>query len=170
MRPRIFVLHIRQIIKIGIGIVVGLILLFTMLYMFLGREDASAAALLSDEDTYAHKSTSLFSPGTFRGYINLNYEDAVLYVTVSESEITSIELVPLTENQALMYPLLEVTLKNMSEVIIENQNLVVEKEAANAATSLVLLEAIRSAVTKAVNSPSFTYPSYHQTLQEVPEL
>ena len=168
MRPRIFVLHIRQIIKIGIGIVVGLILLFTMLYIFLGGGGETGTVSAENTEAYEHKAASLFSPGVFRGYVHLNYEDAVVYVTVSESEIISIELEALTENQALLYPLLKTTLENMAHTIIQNQNLVVEKDHTNTATTLVLLEAIREAVTSAVNTPSFTYP--YQTLQEGPEL
>ncbi|MCL1925015.1 MAG: hypothetical protein FWF50_05465 [Defluviitaleaceae bacterium] len=162
MRPKIFVLHIRQIIKLGIAVVIGLILIFTLLYMFLGRGGETMPAVYNIEG-YEHKQAGSFSPGSFTAYVPLNYQNAYVVVTVSENEITNIELAPLTENQVIFYPLLEITLENISEYILENQTLTFENDIYAQTTSRVLINAIARAITEAMNT-SATY------LQEVPEL
>jgi len=148
MRPKIFVLHIRQIIKLGIITVVGLILIFTLMYVFLGGSDENAPAVYN---SYEHKEIGVFSPGTFRAYVPLNYEDARVYVTVSEDEIKSIELAPLTENQKMLYPLLEGVLDDIATYVLENQSLLVESEIYTQVTSEVLVNAIARAITEAMN-------------------
>jgi len=165
MRPKIFVLHIRQIIKLGIAVVIGLILIFTLLYMFLGRTGDTMPAVYNIE-AYEHKQSGSFSPGSFTAYVPLNYQNAYVIVTVSENEITNIELSPLTENQAIFYPLLESTLEDITEYILQNQSLTFENEIYVQTTSRVLMNAIARAITEAMNNNEET-TSY---LQEVPEL
>ena len=148
MRPKIFVLHIRQIIKLGIISVIGLILIFTLMYVFLGRSDENAQEVYNSAE---HKAIGIFSPGTFRAYVPLNYKNARVYVTVSEDEIKSIELAPLTENQKVFYPLLEDVLSNVATYVLENQSLLVESEIYTKVTSEVLVNAIARAITEAMN-------------------
>ena len=147
MRPKIFVLHIRQIIKMGIITVIGLILIFTLMYVFLGRNEESVQEA---SNSYDHKSVGVFSPGIFRAYVPLNYKNAHVYVTVSEDEIKNIELAPLTENQKVLYPLLEEVLNDVATYVLENQSLLVESEIYTRVTSEVLVNAIARAITEAM--------------------
>lgn len=129
---KILVLHIRQIVKgllVGVGLV---LLLFLILIFFFGNNES--------------QTSRVFNPGTYTAYINLNYKPATLEVTVTEDEITSIILTPLSDNQEVFYPLLTPTALEIVEDILMTQNLEINATYENAATSKVVVNAISRAL------------------------
>jgi len=135
---RIFVFHVRQIIKASAFVVVGLIALASLLYFIVARDSVGSTA-------YAEE-PGLFVPGTYHAEVLLGYKHANVAVTVTEDEITSIVLEELTQNQEILYPLLRPTMYGIAQEIIENQNLYISSNFENAVTSQVLMNAIARAL------------------------
>ena len=73
-----------------------------------------------------------------------------MQVTVDSNHINSIERVNLSESTAAMYPLMEPALEELASQIYEKQSLEdITYEDDNKYTSMLLLEAIKSALAKA---------------------
>ena len=132
---KILVLHIRQIIKAALFITGIVLLLFILMFFFLGRDSATQ---------------SVFNPGTYTAQITLNYKPAQIEVTVTEDEITNIVLNPLSENQEIFYPLLMSTTEAIAGEIIENQSLSIVSSYENITTSKVVINAISRALEMAM--------------------
>ena len=82
--------------------------------------------------------------------IELNDNTFDVQVTVDSNHINSIELVNLSESTAAMYPLMEPALEELASQIYEKQSLEdITYEDDNKYTSMLLLEAIKSALAKA---------------------
>ena len=143
-RPRIFVFHIKQIIKASAFIIIGLLVLVSLVYFFFQRDDGSVP--VARYDNY-----QLFLPGTYRAKVTLSYRPVYVEVTVTEDEITRILLEPLSENQEVFYPLLSPTMDNIAQEIIYSQSLNVTSTYENATTSRVLVNAISRALYEARN-------------------
>lgn len=141
-KPRIFVLHLRQIVKLGALAIVGFLLIVTMIFFF-ARGDSNQTA-----STYTYEQIA-FEPGTYRSRVYLSYKPAYLAVTVTEDEIVSISLEPLTANQELLYPLLTPTVEKLAWEIVETQKLDVSSTIDNSATSHVIVSAVERALEEA---------------------
>ena len=89
-------------------------------------------------------------PGVYTTAIELNDNTFDVQVTVDSSHINSIELINLSESTAAMYPLMEPALEELASQIYEKQSLEdITYEDDNKYTSMLLLEAIKSALAKA---------------------
>ena len=140
-KPKIFVLHIRQIVKATAILAVGIIMLVSLIYFF-ARSDQGSTAM-------AEYPYSMFVPGTYRAKIYLSYRPVFLEVTVTEDEIIGISLEPLTQNQEMFYPLLRPTVENVTREILYSQNLDVASNYENAVTSQVVVSAVYRALGEA---------------------
>lgn len=144
MGPKIFVFHVSQIIKIATFVVIGLIVLFSLIFYFASRSESTPS--VDAGSLYPH---TQFTPGTYRSRIHLNYLPLFVEVTVSEDAITEIVFEELTENQMAFYPLLEPTMARISQAILENQDLSVTSTTDDAVTSQLIFSAIYRAVGEA---------------------
>ena len=94
--------------------------------------------------------TGQYLPGVYSTAIELNDNTFDVQVTVDSNHINSIELVNLSESTAAMYPLMEPALEELASQIYEKQSLEdITYEDDNKYTSMLLLEAIKSALAKA---------------------
>ena len=94
--------------------------------------------------------TGQYLPGVYTTAIELNDNTFDVQVTVDSSHINSIELINLSESTAAMYPLMEPALEELASQIYEKQSLEdITYEDDNKYTSMLLLEAIKSALAKA---------------------
>ena len=110
--------------------------------MFSGKDKKDTAAKPAEE--------TLYIPGVYTSTIQLNDNSFDVQVTVDANHINSIELVNLSETATVMYPLMEPTLEDIAEQIYLSQstdNITYSDE--NKYTSMLLLEAIQSAIAKA---------------------
>ena len=140
-KPKIFVLHIRQIVKASIFAIIGFLVLLAIVYFFSPNDSPRA------EVTYTQETG--FIPGTYRSKVYLSYQPAFVEVTVNESEIISVSLYPLTQNQKLFYPLLTPTMESLASEILYNQTLDFASTYENRATSVMLLSAVYDAINQA---------------------
>ena len=143
-KTRIVVLHMKEVIYTAIFLVLGLLMIVLLLIMFgPSKETASSVQTTS-------ALTGQYLPGVYTTAIELNDNTFDVQVTVDSSHINSIELINLSESTAAMYPLMEPALEELASQIYEKQSLEdITYEDDNKYTSMLLLEAIKSALAKA---------------------
>ena len=138
-KTRIVVLHMKEVIYTAIFLLLGLLMIILLLIMFGPSKDKETSAL-----------TGQYLPGVYSTAIELNDNTFDVQVTVDSNHINSIELVNLSESTAAMYPLMEPALEELASQIYEKQSLEdITYEDDNKYTSMLLLEAIKSALAKA---------------------
>jgi len=136
---KFIVLQLRELIKGGIFAVIGLIFIIMLVYFFIPKNSN-----VNDE------SSVLFTPGTYSSEISLhNTPNFNLEVTVTENEIISVRFVDLTDTHTTFYPLLEPTMNELSEAVLDRQTTNITPPEGNELTGMVLLHAIDTALVKA---------------------
>lgn len=130
----------KEIIYTAIFIGLGILLITLFLIMFRPGKDSVATS-----------SDSLsFVPGVYTSSIVLGSQHVNVEVTVDADHINSISLVPLSDSVATMYPLMQPTLNNLAEQILENQSTEDLSYASETHyTSTALINAIELALDKA---------------------
>ncbi len=140
-KTKIVVLHLKELVYTAIFATLGILLIILLVFMFLPNG--------KDKGT---KETMTYTAGVYTSSIQLNDNAIDVEVVVDESHINSISLVNLDETTAAMYPLMQPALDNLSQQIYEKQSLEdISYEDDNQYTSMVLLNAIESALDKAAN-------------------
>lgn len=149
----------KELIYTGIFAALGILFIVLLVIMFLpDKEQADGTGTtpptVSDGnitgDAASVSSESLYIPGIYTTELVLGGNTIDVEVIVSQEAISSIRLVDLNESVTTMYPLLEPTLESICEQVYETQSLEnIEYGAESKYTSLVLLEAIRTALDKA---------------------
>ncbi len=145
-KTKIVVLHMKEVIYTAIFLVLAILMIALLVIMFgPGSEKetaATATAQTSEPDRYV--------AGVYTTAIELGENSFDVQVTVDTNHINSIELVNLSETTTAMYPLMEPTLESLASQIYASQsteNITYEDD--NKYTSMLLLEAIKSALAKA---------------------
>ncbi len=138
-KTKIVVLHTKEIIYTGIFVVLAAVLAVLLFLMFGKNKNANPAS-----------ADAIYHAGVYTSPITLNDNTFDVEVTVDENHINSISLVNLSETTTAMYPLVEPALDALSNQIYATQsteNITYSEE--NKYTSMLLLEAINSALNKA---------------------
>ena len=141
-KTNIVVLHMKEVVYTAIFLVLAILMIILVFVMFSGKDKKDTAAKPAEE--------TLYIPGVYTSTIQLNDNSFDVQVTVDANHINSIELVNLSETATVMYPLMEPTLEDIAEQIYLSQstdNITYSDE--NKYTSMLLLEAIQSAIAKA---------------------
>lgn len=157
-KTKIVVLHMKELIYTGIFAALGILFIVLLVIMFLPDDKqtddtGNIPPTVSDGNLsgdISASSESLYIPGIYTTELMLGGNSIDVEVIVSQEAISSIRLVDLSESVTTMYPLLEPTLESICTQVYENQSLEnIEYGAESKYTSLVLLEAIRTALDKA---------------------
>ena len=138
-KTKIVVLHTKEVIYTGIFVVLAVVLAVLLFLMFGKNKNADPAS-----------ADAIYHAGVYTSPITLNDNTFDVEVTVDENHINSIFLVNLSETTTAMYPLVEPALDALSDQIYTSQsteNITYSEE--NKYTSMLLLEAIDSALEKA---------------------
>ncbi len=135
---RIIVIQLKELIMTILFSVLGVILLGILIYIFVPK------------DKIVEESSNTYIPGKYISSIILGDKSVEIEVVVSEKEISSINFLNLDEQQKIFYPLVQPTMANISQKIIDNQSLDVEISSNSEATSSMLLNAIKDAINKAI--------------------
>lgn len=97
--------------------------------------------------------TMKYVAGVYSSSLVINDNTIDVEVVVDEDHINSIRLVNLSEAVTTMYPLMQPALEDLTDQIITNQSLEgVTYSEDNKYTSMVLLDAIQTALEKAIPS------------------
>ena len=138
-KTKIVVLHTKEVIYTGIFVVLAVVLAVLLFLMFGKNKNANPAS-----------ADAIYHAGVYTSPITLNDNTFDVEVKVDENHINSISLVNLSETTTAMYPLVEPALDALSDQIYTSQsteNITYSEE--NKYTSMLLLEAIDSALEKA---------------------
>ena len=138
-KTRIVVLHMREVIYTAIFAALAILLILLLVFMFRsGKEDSAA------------QETMKYVSGVYTSSIVLNNQTMDLKVVVDDNRINAISLDNLDETAATMYPLMQPALDHISQQIYEKQSTEnITYEEANQYTSVVLLNAIKNALSRA---------------------
>lgn len=138
-KTKIVVLHLKEVVYTAIFAILGILLILLLIFMF-----------LPDDKEKVTEETMKYTAGVYTSSIQLNDNAIDVEVAVDEKHINSITLVNLDEATAAMYPLMQPTLDNLTQQIYEKQSLDnISYGDDNQYTSMVLLNAIQSALDKA---------------------
>ena len=141
-KTRIWVFHMKELIYTAVFIVLGIFLLLLMIFMFSGSPEQEATAEVP----------SRYTAGVYTASMILGGNSVEIAVTVDEDYISSIEFRQLDETVSAMYPLMEPSLESLSEQICASQSLEnISYSEDSQYTSLMLLSAIQTALSKAEN-------------------
>jgi uncharacterized protein with FMN-binding domain len=132
---RIFVLHKKDLIRIGAIALAAIILLIAALIFMLPGKSA---------DT--HGPGARFIPGTYSSRIILYDEPLHVRVTVSENEILSIYMTDMAEVQRVFYPLFEPRMADLAEEVLRHQSAYITPQTDYPVTTAILQEAVRTAL------------------------
>lgn len=144
-KTKIVVLHMKEVIYTAIFLLLALILGILVFFMFgPGKPSAKTTA-----------SSGKYIAGVYRTAIELNDNTFDVEVTVDADKIQSIRLNNLSESTAAMFPLMEPALESLASQIYTKQSLDnIEYSSDQKYTSMMLLDAIESALEKARNKTS----------------
>lgn len=138
-KTRIVVLHMREVIYTAIFAALAILLILLLVFMFRSGKKDSAA-----------QETMKYVSGVYTSSIVLNNQTMDLKVVVDDNRINAISLDNLDETAATMYPLMQPALDHISQQIYEKQSTEdITYEEANQYTSVVLLNAIKDALSRA---------------------
>lgn len=138
-KTKIVVLHMKELIYTLIFVGLGILLVILLLFMFLPREKDGESV-----------ETMQYVAGVYSSSILCGDSTVDVQVIVDENRIQSVSMVNLDETVTTMYPLMEPALENIADQVIEKQTTEgITYSAENQYTSIVLLNAIENAVSKA---------------------
>ena len=141
-KTKIVVLHMKELIYTAIFVGLGILLIILLLYMFLPKEKESSVE------------TAKYVPGVYTSTITFQDQTMDVQVVVEENQIHS--------TVTTMYPLMETTMEQVRDQILENQSLEnITYTTENQYTTTVLVNAVKEALDKAVVEEDGT-----QTLKE----
>lgn len=141
-KTKIVVLHMKEVIYTAIFLLLAVVTIVLLVVMFGGRDKRDSQSASGTENIY--------TPGVYTASIELNGNSFDVQVTVDKDHINSIELINLSEVATAMYPLMEPTLEDIASQIYTSQsteNITYSDD--NKYTSMLLLDAIQSALAKA---------------------
>lgn len=144
-KTKIVVLHMKEIIYTVIFLILAVLMITLLVIMFGPKKDTATSAPIV-QNTESER----YVAGVYSTPIELNDNSFDVQVTVDTNHINSIELVNLSETTTAMYPLMEPTLESIASQIYATQsteNITYEDD--NKYTSMLLLEAVKSALAKA---------------------
>ena len=138
-KTKIVVLHMKELIYTLIFAGLGILLIVLLLFMFLprGRDGDSVESMN-------------YVAGVYTSSVLLGSNTVDVQVIVDENRIQSVSLVNLDETVTTMYPLMEPALESIAEQVVRRQSPEgITYSTDNQYTSIVLLNAIESALAKA---------------------
>ena len=138
VKSRFVVLRMKDIIRTGIFVIVGIILLIVLIRAIMPNNTAGGAAAFG-----------AFIPGTYTSYIIIHNQPISVSVTVDDEQIIDIVLSEMAESQEVFYPLIRPTMAQLSRQIIDTQSTNIQPPLEAAMTSRILLDAINNALEQA---------------------
>lgn len=142
-KTQIVVLHMKEVIYTFVFAGLSILLIFLFLYMFRP----------SKTDTENTESAT-YTAGVYTSSILFKNSAVDVQVVVDSERIQSITLINLDESVTTMYPLVEPALEELSQQILKSQSTEgITYSSNNQYTSIMLLDAINSALEKAATLP-----------------
>jgi len=137
---KIFVLQMKDLIRIGIFAALGLALVILLLVLLVPR---SRGAETDDESAFYGQR---FVPGTYTSEIVLNNEPVQVRVTVSQNDILMVYLAGMDDTQRIFYPLMEARMRDLAEEVLMHQSAYIVPQTDYPVTTGLLHEAVITAL------------------------
>ena len=149
-KTKIVVLHLKELIYTGIFVVLGILFVILLFIMFRSdKETPEKQKSAPGAETQEGEQTPIYQPGAYRSALYLDNETVEINLTVDETNIVSLTLLPLNDKIATLYPLLEPAFNSLAAQICKNQSLENVTYAEEAAyTSQLLLNVIEDTLAK----------------------
>ncbi|MCL2204675.1 MAG: hypothetical protein FWB88_12135 [Defluviitaleaceae bacterium] len=141
--PKIFVLQMKDIIRVGIFALLGIALLVLLLVILLPRGRGTAD---THEELPRPTTQARYIPGVYAATIILNDEPVQVRVTVSENEILSIYMTDMAEISQIFFPLFEPRMRDLAEEILRYQSAYIEPQTDFPVTTGILQRAVIAAL------------------------
>ena len=141
IKTRFVVLRMKDIIRTGIFILIGAILLIALIWAVMPSRSAGSG---SEFDTGS------FVPGTYSSYIILHSRPVSISVTVDDSRILDIAISDMDQSLEVFYPLIRPTMAELSQKVLTTQSTNIEAKLETQYTSKILLDAINMALYQAL--------------------
>ena len=138
---KIFVLQMKDLIRIGAIVLVGLALVILALVLLAQRGGRNTPAEPAVFD--------LFVPGTYSSVIILNDKPVEVRVTVNETEILEIYMTEMAEIQRVFYPLFEPRLLDLTTEVLRYQTALISPATDYPVTTSILQRAVKAALERA---------------------
>ena len=134
---KIFVLHKKDLIRIGAIVLGALVLLIAALIFLVSRDGGT-------QDP--HGPGARFIPGTYSSMIILNDEPLHVRVTVSENEILQVYMSDMADIQRAFYPLFEPSMHNLALEVLRYQSAHITPRTDYPVTTEILHRAVKTAL------------------------
>lgn len=146
-KTKIVVLRMKELIYTGIFALLGLLLILLLIVVFAPKKEKQDSVSTTEPK---------YVPGIYTTSLLLNDRAVDIEVTVDENNINDIRMVNLDDAVTTMFPLLEPAFDDLANQIVRNQSVSdIAYADDNKYTSLVLLDAIKSSLSRAAfPSPS----------------
>ncbi len=155
-KTKIVVFKMKELVLTVLFLLVGILVILFFLNLFSKKSsrpeavrtsvtDTNAGTIVSDIPTSSEQS---YIPGVYHSTLQLGDSSVDLAVWLDADRICSISFEDLPEETAALYPLLESTLHNLTDQIVQNQSLEVSYSDDTRYTSQALLQAIQDAIRK----------------------
>lgn len=145
-KTKIVVLHLKELIYTGLFVILGILFIILLIIMFLPKDKKA-----NTTDTGTEAVETSYIPGVYTTSLVLSDHTIDVEVVVDQKLITSVRLVNLDEAITTMYPLIQPAFASLAEQIYEKQSLdEITYADENKYTTLVLLDAIRTSLDKAI--------------------
>lgn len=137
--PKFMVFHLKELIYTAVFIILGILLIFLLIFMFFPRNSNKDEA----EET-------VYTAGVYTSTMTLNGTAMEIKVVVDSDHINSITLENVSEAITTMYPLVEPSFDDLAAQILSSQSLEnLTYETDSKYTYVVLLEGIKNTLDKA---------------------
>ena len=138
-KTKIVVLHMKEVIYTTIFIILGIVLIFLLVYMFSPSRHAKT-------DSKQPK----YKAGVYTSSIQFEGQSLDVQVVVDENHINSVSFVNLNDTVTTMYPLMQSSMDSISEQICKTQSVDnISYSDENQYTASMLLNAVENALEKA---------------------
>ena len=138
--PKILVLQMKDLIKIGAIAIGGIILVVVALVLLLGGSG----------DSQTPETDGIFVPGIYASTIILNDKPLEVRVTVSDTEILDIYLTDKAEIQRIFFPLFEPRMADLAVEVLHHQTTAIDPATDYPVTTDILHRAVKAALELAV--------------------
>ena len=138
---KIFVLQMKDLIRIGAIVLAALALVILALVLLVGRGGSETPAEPAVFDA--------FIPGTYSSVIILNDKPVEVRVTVNETEILEIYMTEMAEIQQVFFPLFEPRMHDLTNEVLQQQTVYLSPATDYPVTTGILHSAVKAALQQA---------------------
>ncbi len=144
---KIFVVQLKEIVKLAIYAIIGIAIIALLVYFFMPKKNGTEPQPRQQQQSHA-----AYVPGTYSIELLLANSPVNVDVTVSENEILAVRLKDTADMQEAFYPLLNPTMEVLSAEIVRYQTPEIVNASEYDVTNKVLLDAVKMALATAADS------------------